>query len=65
MKKNLSWQVLLLLGVIGIIISRILDGVVFQAIGVLGDILFVLGVINMIRGMIKRNKESKTVLESK
>jgi Ca2+/Na+ antiporter len=55
MKKNLSqdlsWQVLFLLGVMGIIIGRLVNGIdeIFGAVlGITGVIIFALGVINFL-----------------
>lgn len=62
MKKSLSWQVLLLLGVIVIIIGRTIGGVIGQIINVLGDILFLLGVVNMISTMLKKRKAENNSL---
>jgi hypothetical protein len=58
MKKNISWQVLILLGVVGIVISRVASGVIIDSIGVLGDLLFLLGVVNLISALVKRKKNT-------
>lgn len=57
MKKNLSWPVILVLGVVGDLIGRFIQGgVITEGIGVLGDLLFVVGVIYMIIALVKRTK---------
>ena len=57
MKKNLSWPVILVLGVVGDLIGRFIQGgAITEGIGVLGDLLFVVGVIYMIIALVKRAK---------
>ncbi|MBU6431279.1 MAG: hypothetical protein KGJ58_00550 [Patescibacteria group bacterium] len=61
MKKNISWQVLLGLGLALDLIGRFLEGTVFHAIGVLGDLLFLFGVINLITTLIIKRKVNKNI----
>lgn len=62
MKNNISWKALLLIGVIAIVVSRVFEGVVANAIGVLGDIVFLIGLVSMISSMIKARKDKKEPL---
>ena len=62
MKKNLSWKFLLSLGVIGIVMGRLmLNSVLGEIIGVFGDIMFLLGVVNLVSALIKKRKASKNI----
>mgnify|MGYP001573237102 CR=1 len=59
MKKNLSWKVLLGLGLVLDLIGRFLDGVILNAIGVLGDLLFLFGIVSLISILIRKIKANK------
>ena len=61
MKKNISWQVLLSLGFVLNLIGRFLDGVIFSAIGVLGSLLFLLGIVNLVAMLIRKRKANKNI----
>ena len=61
MKKNLSWKILIPLGVVCILIGRLVQGgVITDAIGVLGDIVFLLGAVNLIATFYKNKKAKQT-----
>lgn len=58
--KKLSWKILLFGGLLLDIIARFLqDNVLFQALGVLGDIMFLLGLVNLITILIKKRRAKK------
>jgi hypothetical protein len=59
MKKSISWKSLLLIGVLAILVGRTLGGLVGSSIGVFGDIVFLIGLVNMISFMVKRRQENK------
>jgi|GEM_PF-6049031 len=60
MKKNISWQVLLVIGLICWITGRfIIVGVIGNAIGLVGDICLLMGIVNMIIYFVKRRKIKK------
>ncbi|MEI7425666.1 MAG: hypothetical protein WCK16_01910 [Candidatus Moraniibacteriota bacterium] len=59
MKKNIPWQALLTIGLVGAIVGRFIGGVVGDAVGVLGDICLLIGIANMIVALIKKRKEKK------
>lgn len=54
MSKNLSWSVLLLIGLVALGISKLLGGVIGNSIGVLADILLLLGVVTGISNLFKK-----------
>ncbi len=56
--QDLSWQVLFLLGVIGIILGRLLGDALGAVLGVLGDIFFLLGVVDFVVLKRKQTKDS-------
>lgn len=56
MKKELSWSVLLLLGLIAFGISKLIGGVIGDGIGLLADILLLLGVVNGLGTAFKKKK---------
>lgn len=59
MKKNISWQVLIIIGLSGDLIGRFTIGVIGDAIGVVGDICFLIGMANMIVYFVKKRKIKK------
>lgn len=59
MKKNISWQMLIVIGLVGDLVGRFTVGVVGDAVGVAGDICFLIGIVNMIVALIKNRKERK------
>lgn len=61
MKKNISWQVLLGLGLLGDLTGRFLGGPIFHTIGVLGDLLFLFGVVNLIATLIRKRRINKNI----
>lgn len=56
MKNNISWQVLILIGLVGALIGYFIGGVIGSAIGVFGDICFLIGVANMVVAWTKNRK---------
>jgi|GEM_PF-3993348 len=65
MKKNISWQVLIIIGLVGIITGQfIIIGVIGNAIGVVGDICFLIGIVNMIIAFAKGRKEKNNISEN-
>ncbi len=61
MKKKLSWAVILAIGIVCWFLSRAIGGVVGSSIGLLADILILVGVITGIVEAVKKHK-SKTNL---
>lgn len=59
MKKNISWQVLIVIGLVGDLIGRFTVGIIGDAIGVLGDICLLIGIANMIIAWLKNKKIRK------
>ena len=57
MKKNISWQVLIVIGLAGDLIGRFTDGVIGDGIGVIGDVCFLIGIANMIVAFVKNKKQ--------
>ena len=63
LKKNLSWQVLLIGGFVLHLLGYFLNtySVVFSGLGVIGDIMFLLGIVNFITYLIRRKKAQKKI----
>lgn len=59
MKKNISWQVLIIIGLAGSIVGRLIEGVAGNAVGVLGDICLLIGIANMIVAFVKNRRLKK------
>ena len=59
MKKNISWPVLIIIGLVGDFIGRFTDGIIGDAVGVIGDICLLIGIVNAIVILIKRRKIKK------
>jgi len=59
LSQEISWQILFLLGVIGIILGRLVGDVFGAALGITGDIFFALGVVNFLEMLWKREREEK------
>jgi hypothetical protein len=59
MKKNISWQVLIIIGLVGDLIGRFTVGIIGDAIGVVGDICLLIGIANMLVAWIKNKKFKK------
>jgi len=59
MKRNIPWWVLILIGLAGALVGRLINGVVGSAIGVLGDIFLLIGIANMFVALIKNIKVKK------
>lgn len=67
MKKNISWQVLVAVGLIGSLAGRFIGGIVGNAIGVVGDSCLLIGIVNMIVALIKnrriKNEQGENLFE--
>lgn len=65
MKKNISWQMLIVVGLVGSLAGRfIISGVIGNAVGVFGDICLLIGIVNAIVALIKSRKERKLGIDS-
>lgn len=62
MKKSLSWKMLLILGFAMHSIAYFIQDSypLFSAVGVLGDIMFLLGLVNLISTLIKKKRDNKS-----
>lgn len=59
MKKEISWQVLIAIGLVGIFTGRFVGDVIGSAIGVVGDICLLIGIANGIVAFVKNRKLQK------
>lgn len=59
MKKNISWQVLVLIGLIFSVVGNVIGDGIGPAIGVFGNICLLIGFANMIIAWIKNRKIKK------
>lgn len=58
MKKTLSWKILIPVGLILHFTAYLSDNVIILGLGILGDLMFIFGIINLVTGLIRRNKNT-------
>ena len=61
MKKKLSWQVTLVLGIVFYFLAKAVSGVIGDFIGVLADILLLVGIITGVVEAVKKNRAKTKV----
>lgn len=65
MKKNISWQMLIVIGLVSFLAGRfIISGIIGNAIGVFGDVCLLIGIVNAIVALIKKRREKKISIDS-
>ncbi|MCX6740805.1 MAG: hypothetical protein NTY61_00175 [Candidatus Parcubacteria bacterium] len=57
--KSLSWVMLLIVGLILNVVGRFLNSIIGEALGTIGGIMFLIGIVDMIASLVKKQKSKK------